>query len=596
MSLTPDKDNLENGISSAKPEEMPTSEPTSEVAEAAETEQSTIFAKHVYDTKKPAKNGSKKRIAICAVAAVLCAATVGGIFLVDRFIPDGSSSSTVSIAEETSISVLKYADIVKDSAVTVDGESVTVDTNIEKVRFVNGNGEFTAIPYFEKSEKSSDTSSASSTSSETKTYTHTTKWYIEGIDRSMTDSSSIASTVKECLGINAFREMENTFASVEEYHKYYGMTDKLTAGCVIDFNDGTEQLLITVGNLLATGDAYYFKTSLSDTVYVVRSDYAERYFCSSKEMADPTVIEKIVKTDANASYFNSDGELARFDSIKLSGAAFDGKTYEFKMATGASADYMPYLMTSPYNRPADDEFISKILAFAGSGLDASTLYSYSISDKGIKEAGFENPKGIIELRIGDYYFKLTVGGYLGDGTESVTAMVDGKKQVFGISTDDFAFIINASNDITKMFNADFIMEDIYTVKSVDIADSTGSYSFDLKHVPRETDSSVYDTTVTKNGTVMNTQSFKLIYQRILMLSMTEFVTEAEHNEPVLKVTFNFIEGGKKTVELTPVADDMYHYVAWVDGTPLGEVIKSGVDDIVSCLETYLNGGEVPDTW
>lgn len=596
MSLTPDKDNLENGISSAKPEEMPTSEPTSEVAEAAETEQSTIFAKHVYDTKKPAKNGSKKRIVICAVAAVLCAATVGGIFLVDRFIPDGSSSSTVSIAEETSISVLKYADIVKDSAVTVDGESVTVDTNIEKVRFVNGNGEFTAIPYFEKSEKSSDTSSASSTSSETKTYTHTTKWYIEGIDRSMTDSSSIASTVKECLGINAFREMENTFASVEEYHKYYGMTDKLTAGCVIDFNDGTEQLLITVGNLLATGDAYYFKTSLSDTVYVVRSDYAERYFCSSKEMADPTVIEKIVKTDANASYFNSDGELARFDSIKLSGAAFDGKTYEFKMATGASADYMPYLMTSPYNRPADDEFISKILAFAGSGLDASTLYSYSISDKGIKEAGFENPKGIIELRIGDYYFKLTVGGYLGDGTESVTAMVDGKKQVFGISTDDFAFIINASNDITKMFNADFIMEDIYTVKSVDIADSTGSYSFDLKHVPRETDSSVYDTTVTKNGTVMNTQSFKLIYQRILMLSMTEFVTEAEHNEPVLKVTFNFIEGGKKTVELTPVADDMYHYVAWVDGTPLGEVIKSGVDDIVSCLETYLNGGEVPDTW
>lgn len=594
MSLTPDKDNLENGISSAKPEEMPASEQT---PDTSETEQSTIFAKHVYDTKKPAENGSKKRIAICAVAAVLCAATVGGIFLVDRFIPDGSSSSNVSIVEETSVSVLKYADIVKASAVTVDGESALVDTNIEKVRFVNGNGEFTAIPYFEKIEESdSDTSSASSTSSETTAYTHTTKWYIEGIDPSMTDSSSIASTVKECLGINAFREMENTFASVEEYHQYYGMTDKLTAGCVIDFNDGTEQLLITVGNLLATGDAYYFKTSLSDTVYVVKSDYAERYFCSSKEMADATVIEKIVKTDDNASYFNSDGELARFDSIKLSGAAFDGKTYEFKMATGASADYMPYLMTVPYNRPADDEFISKILDFAGSGLDASTLYSYSISDKDIKEAGFEDPKGIIEVRIGDYYFKLTIGGYLGDGTESVTAMVDGKKQVFGISTDDFAFIINASNDITEMFNSNFIMEDIYTVKSVDIADSTGSYSFDLKHVPRESDSSVYDTTVTKNGTVMNTQSFKLIYQRILMLSMTEFVTEAEHTEPVLKVTFHFIEGGSKTVELTPVADDMYHYIAWVDGTPLGEVIKSGVDDIVSCLETYLNGGEVPDTW
>jgi hypothetical protein len=82
-----------------------------------------------------------------------------------------------------------------------------------------------------------------------------------------------------------------------------------------------------------------------------------------------------------------------------------------------------------------------------------------------------------------------------------------------------------------------------------------------------------------------------------MLSLLEFVTEAEKPEPVLKVTFNYIGDTKpRVVEFTESPDDIYHYVAWVDGTPLGEVLKSSVDDIINCLDTYLNGGTVSDTW
>ena len=95
---------------------------------------------------------------------------------------------------------------------------------------------------------------------------------------------------------------------------------------------------------------------------------------------------------------------------------------------------------------------------------------------------------------------------------------------------------------------------------------------------------------------MNTQSLKLIYQRVLMLSLTEYVLEEARTEPVFAVKFNFIEGGSKLVEFTESPDDIYHYTAWVDGTPLGEVIKSSVTDIIDCLDTYLSGGTVPDTW
>ena len=588
MSVNPEKDKISDI-------EEPSKAPDTDEAETPTPEaepQSTIFVKHVYNTKKPAKNGGVKRVIICSVAAVLCAAIVGGVFLVKKLIPDGSDSSVSSISEDSSFIVLKMADIVKPSTVTVDGKQVEVDTNIESVSFVNGFEDFTCLPYFVESEK--DDSESSST--DKKSYLYDTKWYVDGIDRNLTVSGAIYEKIKDCLTIRAFREMENTFATVEEYHEYYGMKDKLNAGCVVKFNDGTETLTISIGSVLATGEAYYFMTSLSDTVYVIESSYAERFACSTKEFADPTVVPPIVRNDSNKDYYNKNDKLARFDTIKLYGDAFGGKTYEFKMATGASADYMPYRMSVPYDRPANNVFISKILAFADDGLKASVLYSYSVTDKDIKECGLDNPKCVVELTVADYNCKLIIGGYRDDGTDSVAAMIEGKPQVFGIDIDNVAFLISASNDITDMFNEDFILEDIYSIKSVEIKDATGSHQFDLTHTLREGETKIYDTVVKKGSVVMDTQSFKLIYQRVLMLSLVEYVTEAEYSEPVLSITFNFIEGGSKLVEFTASPDDIYHYVAWVDGTPLGEVMKSGITDILKCLDTYLSGGQVPDTW
>ncbi len=605
MSLNPENEN-KNGI-----EEQATA-PDTQANESENTapQESTIFVKHVYNTKKPAQNGSKKRIIICITAGVLCAAiTVGAIFG-SKYWKSDDVTSTPSTVEEETITVLKKGDIIKDSTVTLDGEEVTVDTNIESVYFVNGYDEFKFLNQFVKAETeegdttsatsstSSASSSTSTTSSSTKTeYLYDTEWYIEGIDRKKTDSEAILDKIEECLTINAFREIKNTFDTVDEYHEHYGMKDKLTAGCVITFNDGTDSLTVSVGDALATYDSYYLMTSLSDTVYAVKSDYAEYFFCSSKEFANPNVISPIVKTDDNSAYFNTSNQLARFDKIKIYGDVFGDEIYEFTMNKGVSADYMPYRMTAPYERPASDEFLSNVLGFAQDGLQATVLYSYAATENDLKECGLDNPKGFIELTVGDYSYKLTIGGSRNDGTESLTAMVNGSDMVFGIDQDDLAFLINASNDITTMFNQFFIMEDIYTIKSVEFGVDSGDYKFDLKHTQRSEDEEVYDTEVKLSNTVMNTQSFKLIYQRVLMLTLLEFVIEAEEAEPILTVTINFIgDSEPRVVEFTESPDDMYHYIAWVDGTPLGEVLKSSLDDILECIDIYLDGGEVPDTW
>ena len=457
----------------------------------------------------------------------------------------------------------------------------------------------------EEEDTSSATSSSTTSSSSKKTYLYDTQWRVEGLDTKLTMSDSIGLKIQDSLEIKGFREMENTFSSVEEYHKYYGITDSLNAGCIIKFNDGTETLTIKVGSSVAGGDAYYFVTSLSDTIYVVKAEYAEVFLCTTKTFAEPTILEVVTKTDSNKSYFNeTTNKLARFDSIKISGDVFNGKTYSFKMATGASADYMPYLMTVPYERPADTTFLTNIVNLANNGLEAVAMYSYTSTDKEKEAYNLKNPKAVIEFKADKYKYTLTIGGVVGADTDTdtdtdtqcMTVMVSGKDQIFGVEVDSFNFLIEASNDITKMFNPDFILEDLYSVKSFEMVDKTGKYKFDLTHNLREGETNVYDTVVKKGSTEMNTKSFKLIYQRVLMLSLTEYVLEAERTDPVFSVKFNFLEGGSKLVEFTESPDDIYHYTAWLDGTPLGEVIKSSVTDIEKCLETYLSGGEVPDTW
>ncbi len=569
-------------------------------AENAGQPQSTIFVKHEYNTKKPARNGGRRRVLVCVLSVVLCIAIAASVVLVVNLIPNpnDAASSTPSSAGSLSFSILSADDIIKSSFVDVDGQSVEVESNVSGVGMYNYYGEYSLLPYYEKAEPkdetdtSSDTSSASSSGSE-KTYLYDTKWYINGISPELTLTKTIARHIRTCLNLSATKKLENTFGSVGEYHAYYGIDDP-TRVFSVEFNDGTKTLEIRVGKQIATGDGNYLTVSGDDTVYIVSSDYISNYDYLPVNFADKTMVEKIEKTDDNASYFGNNDKLARFDYIKLSGSAVGDREIVFNMSTGSSADYMPYMMTVPYRRPASESFIENILNFASAGLDADTLYSFNCTDENFKACGFDRPNCVIELKAGDYHFKLTVGSLMGDGSDALSVLVDGKKQIFSLSTKMLDFV---TPDITKMFNQNFIMEDIYKLSDVTLADATGSYTFHLKHTPQSGNETAYDTVVTLNGSETDTKSFKMLYQRVLMLSLLSFTTEAEKTEPVLTVKMKAIaDGSEKLIEFTESPNDIYHYIAWVNGVPLGEVLKSSVADVVTNLDIYVKGGEVPSAW
>lgn len=546
-----------------------------------ETEGSTIFVKHEYNTKKPVKNGWKKRIGICIVALLLCVVVAATSFVVVKLIPentDGTPSALESI-ETVSIEVLKYSDYVKETTVESGDNELLTSINLEGAGIFNSYDEYSIMPYKEKVQVDNED-------------TECIKWFIQGLKPEVTLTDSLYEHLELCMNIYATAAMENTYATVEEYHQAYGIDyEKPTRAFYVTFTDREEPIEVLVGRQTPSRDANYLTVRGigNDTVYIVSANYIKNYDYLPSDFADLDMIDPIEQNEDNDKYFTQN-ELSRFDSIKISGSMVGGKEIEFGMSKGVSADYMPYEMLSPYKRPADETFLENIIMFASDGLYATDLYSFKATEENKKICGFDDPKCVIELKIGDYKFKMIVGGIVEEDSTGLSVMIDGKEQIYCVDVETFDFM---TDDITKMFNSDFIMENIYTIENLQLEVDGKKHDYKLAHTLREGTTDAYDTVVKYEGKTVNTDSFKALYQRVLLLSLMSFTTEAEKGDVVLRVKFNYIEDyPDKTVEFTVMDDDPYHYIAWVDGVPLGEVLKSSVTDITTNLSNFLAGGTV----
>ncbi len=544
-----------------------------------ETEGSTIFVKHEYNTKKPTKNGWKKRIGLSVLAVFLCVVIAGLSMLVVKLIPnDDGTSSTLSVTSQETITVLSADSVIKETVVKTESGNYLTSTNIDGVGIYNFYETYSILPYTEKVKSDNEADPK-----------ECIKWNIQGLKSEHLLSDSLHSHFAKCVDIVATAKMENTYGSVEEYHKAFGL-DEPSRVFIMSFNDGTEDLEILVGKQTATRDANYLTVKGDDTVYIVSDTQIANYDYLPKHFANLNMVDAIEETDKNEKYFTN-GTLSRFDYIKISGTVVGGRKLEFGLNTDVSADYMPYMMISPYKRPAEESFLESILAFAQNGLTAEDLYSFEATKENKKKCGFDDPGCVLEVKIGSYKFKLIVGGLMGEDSTSLSAMIEGKQQIFGIDAETLDFL---SPDINSMFNRDFILENITTIDNLTIQDSTGKYTFDLTHKKRTDAQDMYDTSVKYQGKTADVTSFKSLYKRVLLLSLLSFVTEAPKTEPILTITFDYVgDYSDRVVEFTESPNDSYHCVAWVDGVPLGEVLKSSVTDITNNLKIFVEGGTVP---
>lgn len=555
-----------------------------------DTENSTVFQKRVYNEKKPVKKGDTKRIVTVIVACVLCVAIGVSIFSVIKFLPKNTDvNSELSSLPSTTVDVLSYDKLVKNSTAKVNGKNETVSSNIKSFSINNYYEAYTFSPYYVKSSSSTASSNTSSTTDKPK---YDAMWQIKGVDSNLTLSTSIEAHMKNCLNIVATRAMENTYPTLEEYYKAYGIDkENFTRGVVVEFNDGTEDMVILVGDRIPTGSGNYVTVSGDEKVYVVSDSIIKYYDYLPIDFADKTMVGSLLKNDKSSKYFNEQDELVYFDYVKLSGELVGNKTISFKISDGPSAESMPYFMSSPYTRPANDEFISKIIALASGGLKADSLLTFKATDKNIKSCQLDKPKCVIEFKAGSYKFKLIVGGIIQEGSTNLPVMVEGKQQIFYVDKSVFDFI---PSEIKEMFGVNIVMESIYSLKGMEYTYSKGTHRFDVIHTPIAGETDMYTTKIKKGSSEYDTVSFKNLYQRVLSLSLIDFDTSAKKGAVVLKIRFIHKAYSDTVLELTECAESQYHYYVYVNGTIYGKVLKTSVEDIIKNLDLYLNGELVPE--
>ncbi|MBE6798529.1 MAG: DUF4340 domain-containing protein [Ruminococcaceae bacterium] len=556
-----------------------------------ETENSTVFSKRVYNEKKPVRKGETKRILTVVVACVLCVAIGLSVFAVVKFLPEEQETASGNSSVLTnSIEVLKYDELVKNSTAKINGKEKTVSSNIKSFSINNYYESYTFSPYYVKSAGATVSSAASSDPSKPE---YDVMWQINGIDSNLTLSATIAAHIKNCLNITASREMPNTYPTLEEYYAAYGIdSENATRGVVVEFNDGTEDMVILVGDRIPTGNGNYVTVSGDEKVYVVGEETVKYYDYLPIDFADKTMVGTMLKTDSNKKYYDDQDELVYYDYIKLSGELIGDKPVTFTISKSPSAEFLPYFMSSPYNRPANKEFIAEIISFASTGLKADSLLTYKATDTSIKNCQLDKPKCVIEFKAGDYKFKIIVGGVIQEDSTSLPVMIEGKQQIFYVDQSVFDFI---PSDLENMFGTDVVMENIYTLNALEYTDSNGVHRFNIIHTPIKGETDAYTTKIKKGGTEYDTVSFKNLYQRVLYLSLLDFDTEAKKGDLVLKVRFVHKNYKDTVLEITECAESQYHYLVFVDGNVYGKVLKTSVNEITRYLDIYINGGIVPET-
>ncbi|MDD4698810.1 MAG: DUF4340 domain-containing protein [Oscillospiraceae bacterium] len=530
-------------------------------------EESTIFtATKNYDNKKVVIDSGKKRIGRIVVSVVVVLALLGSIFAITSLIPtDKETSSDTSSSSIFSIPVI-----------------ATDSENVESVSVKNSVDSFDL--YFETVESaSSDTASTSSESTSSKA------WYVSGIDKSLTSSSIVSSYIDSCTSLTAFKLMEDQSLD-------YGFdtpSTVITVKCNSNYS-----YTITVGDVTPDKSGNYVRVDvISDSnvdvnseisttvpgngnVYIVTTENLSSFEVETTNFANLQIVDAIAQTDANSSYF-TDSKLATFDYITLSGTNYDSEI-RIEPNSDAASSYIAFKVTKPAVRYADAEKLTDYITLFSSGLSASAVISYSQTDENLALYGFSNPLAVITMKVGDKIEKLTIGS---EKDSTYYVIVDGKSPVYMVATSSMAY---ASLPLTDYYSQFLLLDNINTISSIQFVSDGQDIKFDLAFSNDEDDTDVL--TATYDGTTVDSDSMKNLYQSVLMLEPQEYLNTGVEGTNVLTITIKYNNGNSnKIIRLTTYEDSSRRYMATVNGAVQGLISKSSVTSIISNVKEVALG-------
>jgi len=536
--------------------------------------ESTIFTTdRNYNSKTVVIDSGKKRITRVIVSVVVVLALVGSIFAITRFIPKDASET--SSGDTSSSSVFSIPVIAADAESV---ESVSVKNSVDSFDLYSRNVETVA------------SSSTSETSSEVTT---SKAWFVTGLDENVVNSSLISSYVNKCISLTAFKLMEDKSLD-------YGLDTPTTVITVKCKSDYEYSYTISIGDKTPDSSGNYVRIEVTSdatddisskinttvpgdgNIYIVTSSNLSSYEVGTISFANTKMVAAIEQTDANASYF-TDSKLSSFDYITLSGTQDES---EIRIEPNPDTEsVIPFKVTKPVVRYADDQKLADYLTLFSSGLSASSVVSYSQTAEELAQYGFNNPMAVITMKVGEKTEKLIVGSEK-DGYYYVT--VAGKSPIYMVATTSMAYVSLSSSEYYSSF---LFLDNIVTVSSMQFTSDGQDITFDLVSTKDEDDNDVL--TVSYDGTTVSTDSMRDLYQYVLGLEPQEYLNEGVEGTNVLTITIKYSNGNSnKVIKFTTAEDSSRQLMATVDGIAQGLVSNSSVTDVIGYVKEVALGNEI----
>lgn len=405
---------------------------------------------------------------------------------------------------------------------------------------------------------------------------NTKLWCVEGMDSSLTSSVAIEYVASNAGSIVASRIIEGRSEA------YCGF-DKPQAKIDVVLSDGEGEYTVTIGDASADKTGTYLKVSGDENIYLVDNAYAEYFDFNLIDLADTSDLEAVQYDSSIATYFDDSKVLKTFDKITVSGKAYNREIVIIPNPKPDQSDLVPFLISSPYNRYADN--IDSLVTMFTSGVDIVSAYSYDISASSLKEYGLDNPDAVITAKIGAFTktFKMSVVD------ENYCAIIDeNKKMIKTVAISSVPFV---EYEESGFYSNWLCMEMLSQLSSFEANIGDTRYKFGVTYDETQSENTAKFTIIRDNGKTITTSRFQSFYTYFLGLKINDFKTQDVSAAPDMTVTLTYsADASKKVYSFYKVSDAKYQFS--VDGVMQGKITSTSYNKLVKNIKLIAENKEV----
>lgn len=475
-------------------------------------ENSTIFSDPSLHHDKVKKGVKLKKIITAVIALVAVVAVTVTVVLTVPVLKGGDTSSTDEIEPPIIDSSVFEAN--KINRVNLIRDDATIKFHLLEFDKVDDNGNATG---------------------ET-----TEQWALVDVDRSLTSYSDIANTVSNFMEQSYTRKISDNKGDGSDY----GFDDPEYQ---VDFyKDGETEVFLSliIGDLNPTGSGRYATTSADDGVYYINGTMPFYYYQKNLlDFADPEGIPAISKDSDYSDGNFTDGQLIICDEIYFSGKNFGDETYRIISKENDNIKiFNTYHITSPVERPANDETMEGVVSLFSYGLTADGAYSFTSTDEDIKKFGLDKPDFTVTVKVAgiEQSFSATLQD---DGDYAV--YYEDNRTIMKVSADNLSV---ASYTRKDLFHDLLFIENISTVSKITVESGDETLRFDISTTYDETSARDVISSVKYQGTTLQTDNFRSYYSYLIGISAQSY---EEHDtselQPTTTVTIYHNDGTTPTV-------------------------------------------------